>query len=405
MKLVSIVGDRSGIIKATHLSRELRDSIFSDKICETLIYAGVDIGNAGGVYGELEVPLPDYNIAVVHGDQGMQVALILKQVEEVLLKEKSDVVMVYGDSNSTLAGVLAASKLKISVARVDAGLRCYNKRVPEEVNRLIADKLSTLLFCHNEESIKNLEKDGIVDYGKGWSCGIEGDGLCESGDSVIKDAGKCEIEHFYLVENIGDLLFDSLDYYLKIAENRSRIFEKADLPDFGDAWGLTGYGLVCFSGDLNVIDRDEIISVMDAISECGKIYPLVFPLFADTERLLEEFQIDITNFGPGLNVIPSVSYYDMLILMQNASVVMSNLRDTQNEACFFTVPCVTLLDETEWPETVERGYNFLTGCDKDKIINGFKMALDLPPSIFKSSNLCDGKASINIITHLFNVFS
>lgn len=323
MKVAVIVGARPQFIKCAAVSRELR------KVAtEVLIHTGqhYDDNMSELFFRELEIPKPKYNLGVGSGPHGAQSGEMLKLIEEVLLKERPSYVVVYGDTNSTLAGALAAAKLHIPVAHVEAGLRSFNKRMPEEINRVVTDQISTLLLCPTETAVDNLRREGIR---KG----------------------------VYLV---GDVMCDAMQYSIETAERTSKILERLEVRP-------KEYLLATVHRAENT-DRPEnlekIVSAFDMLAKSGEI--VVFPAHPRTKKRLETLRrVD------GLRnplVIDPVSYLDMLVLGKHAKVVLTDSGGLQKEAYWFGVPCVTLRDETEWVETVEAGWNTLVGTDPDRIV-------------------------------------
>jgi UDP-N-acetylglucosamine 2-epimerase len=255
---------------------------------------------------------------------------MLERTEKVLLGRNPDLVMVYGDTNSTLAGALSAAKLNIPVAHVEAGLRSFNRRMPEEINRVITDRVSTWLFCPTETAVVNLNNEGIT---RG-------------------------------VHNVGDVMYDSFLFTIEAAKQRSVI-----LSDLGLKQGE--YCLATVHREENRKDTLKLRSLFDAFEEVSSPdCPFVIPLHPGTLELLQPY-ISENRLSPSVRIVPPVSYIDMIHLIAHARLILTDSGGIQKEAYFAQVPCVTLRNETEWVETVEAGWNRLVGSDKEAIINGF----------------------------------
>lgn len=323
MKVVSIVGARPQFIKLAPLSVELRKR----EIFEIILHTGqhYDDNMNKVFFEELEISEPDYNLGIGSGLHGEQTGRMLIGIEEVLLKEKPNLVIVYGDTNSTLAGSLAASKLHIPLAHVEAGLRSFNKKMPEEINRIVADHLSDILFCPTETAIENLKKEGID-------------------------------KNVYLV---GDLMFDALMHFEKISQLKSKILEKLNLTP-------KSYLLLTIHRAENTDNRERLENIFESLREIDKV--IVFPVHPRTRDRLEKYGL-FSLLGKNIEVIDPVGYLDMLMLEKNAYAIVTDSGGVQKEAFWLKVPCITLRDETEWVETVDLGWNTLVGADRDKIFN------------------------------------
>lgn len=348
MKVLTVVGARPQFIKAAAVSRELRKD---NK--EILVHTGqhYDQNMSDVFFKELDIPEPDYNLGIGSASHGKQTGEMLIKIEEVIKKEKPDVVMVYGDTNSTLAGALASSKLLIPVIHVESGLRSYNKAMPEEQNRVLTDHLSTLLFCPTETAVKNLEFEGITDG----------------------------------VKNVGDVMYDAVLYNIKLAEEGSNIIERL---------GLTpkGYILATIHRAENTNHKERLKEIVEAINESKE--KIVLPLHPRTRGFLNSYNL---KFGDNVKVIEPVGYLDMLMLEKNARMILTDSGGVQKEAYFLEIPCITIRDETEWVETVEKGWNNLVGANKNlilKSIQSFKPE-GKPELVFG-----DGKAGRKICNYI-----
>ncbi|MDD4496915.1 MAG: UDP-N-acetylglucosamine 2-epimerase (non-hydrolyzing), partial [Methanosarcinaceae archaeon] len=312
MKIVTIVGARPQFIKCAPLSRELRRN--HDEI---LVHTGqhYDIEMSDVFFEELDIPKPDYNLGIGSGPQGVQTGKMLMEIEKVLIKEDPELVLVYGDTNSTLAGVLAAVKLHIKVAHVEAGLRSFDRRMPEEINRIMADHASDLLFCPTRTAVNNLRNEGVND-------GV------------------------YLV---GDIMLDALEYNKKLAFKRSTILEKLGLKD-------GGYLVATVHRPANTDNRLNLENIMDAF--CSVAERIVFPVHPRTEKLLREYGIwEVLNENENLIITKPLSYLDMVRLMAGSRKILTDSGGIQKEAYFLKVPCITLRENTEWVETIEERKN------------------------------------------------
>jgi len=328
MKIVSIVGARPNFIKLAPVSKELRKE-FNEIIIHTGQHYDYEMNKL--FFDELGIPEPDYHLGVGSGSHGYQTGEMLKRTEEVLTKEKPDMVLVFGDTNSTLAGALAAVKLHINVAHVEAGLRSYDKKMPEEINRVLTDHCSDLLFCPTETAVKNLKNEGIA---KG----------------------------VYLT---GDVMVDALQENIKIAEKKSKILDELNLnPE--------EYYLATVHRAENTDDFSRLKSIVDAFCE---IRHIVFPCHPRTEKCLKEYGL-WNKLKNKIKVIKPVGYLDMLMLEKNARKILTDSGGVQKEAYIFKVPCITLRENTEWVETVEDGWNVLVGAESEKIVG---MANDFEP--------------------------
>jgi UDP-N-acetylglucosamine 2-epimerase (non-hydrolysing) len=356
MKVATIIGARPQFIKMALVSRELRKH-FNEVIIHTGQHYDYEMDKI--FFEQLNIPSPDYYLGVGSGTHGYQTGEMLKKVEKVLLKEKPDLVLVYGDTNSTLAGALAAAKLHIKVGHVEAGLRSFDRRMPEEINRIITDHISDLLFAPTETAVKNLYNEGIQG-------GV------------------------YLT---GDVMYDVLLYYIKIAEKKSQIL---------DTLGLKSREYI-----LTTIHRDEnrneksLKEIFNAFLESGEL--IVFPVHPGTLKVLKTCGIynDLEKSNKILLIEP-VGYLDMLVLEKNAKKIITDSGGVQKEAYFLKVPCVTLRDRTEWIETVEDGWNILAGAEKENILKAIREFE--PHDETYAYKFGDGKASEKIVKVIIEVY-
>jgi len=327
MKILTVVGARPQFIKAAAVSRVIRDQ-YTDQIREVIVHTGQhhDENMSKVFFDQLDIPRPDFNLEIAGGPHGQMTGRMLAAIEQVLLDEKPDWVLVYGDTNSTLAGALAAAKLHIPVAHVEAGLRSFNMRMPEELNRILSDRLSSLLFCPTETAVHNLQSEGIH---KG-------------------------------VHQVGDVMYDVALFYGNRAVSQSSILTTLNLNP-------SGFALATCHRAENTDDRRNLKQILLALSQIGsRFFPVVFPLHPRTRRKIEEFALE--NYLNNIIVCDPLSFLDMLALEKNAKVILTDSGGVQKEAYFYGVPCVTMRTETEWVETVQAGRNTLTGADGDAIV-------------------------------------
>ena len=339
MKIVTIVGVRPQFIKAAAVTRAIQEFGKKERrIQEILVHTGqhYDYLMDKVFFEELELPRPDYHLGVGSGSHGRQTGIMLERIETVLQKEKPMVMMVYGDTNSTLAGALAAAKLSIPVAHVEAGLRSYNQSMPEEINRLLTDHLSTLLFCPTDQALRNLLKEGIEDGRPRW------------------------------VKNVGDVMYDSILYYSKIAEKKSTILKDLGLRSPQSAIGNLQYYLATLHRAENTDDPRALKSILKALNEIGRNTPIILPLHPRTKKMMKVHHL-FSEFK-NIKFIEPVSYLNMLQLEKKAKAILTDSGGIQKEAYWLKVPCFTLREETEWVETVKSGWNVLVGTGMKRIV-------------------------------------
>jgi len=368
MKIITVVGARPQFIKAATVSRVIREfNKRKNRIQEVLVHTGqhYDYLMDKVFFEELELPRPDYHLGVGSGSHGRQTGVMLERIESVMQKEKPKAAMVYGDTNSTLAGALAAAKLRIPIAHVEAGLRSYNSAMPEEINRLLADHLSTLLFCPTNQAVRNLSKEGIKDGGA------------------------------RTVRNVGDVMYDSILYHSKIAEKKSRILHDLNLVD-------PQYYLATLHRAENTDDPKTLRSILRALNEIGKETRVVLPLHPRTEKVMKAHRL----FSKSKNIkfVGPVPYLDMLQLEKNAKAVLTDSGGVQKEAYWFGVPCFTLRDQTEWVETIKSGWNVLTGTSTQKIVKEVSHTEGRRRHLKGDGIFGNGKASQKIVQILVRYF-
>lgn len=323
MKIVYIVGARPQFIKHAPLSRELQKTTKG-----VLIHTGqhYDYNMNKVFFDELSIPEPDYNLGVGSGTHAYQTGEMLKGIEGILIEEKPDLLLVYGDTNSTLAGALAAAKLHVKVAHVEAGLRLYDKSIPEEINRVLTDYCSDYLFCPTHTAVDNLKQE-------------------------------CINKGVYLT---GDVMVDALNFNKKVAERLNIL----------DNLGLTRkqYLLVTVHRDFNTDDRNHLANIASALIKLGKSgNRIVFPAHPRTVKLLKTYKL-LDSLEKRITLIEPLGYLEFLKLLNHAGKVVTDSGGIQKEAYILKVPCITLMDSTPWTETVEDGWNILTGTDIEKII-------------------------------------
>ncbi len=343
MKVASIIGARPQFIKASPVSKAL-----SHKHDEIIIHTGqhYDYEMSAQFFKELEIPEPDYNLEVGSGTHGYQTGEILKGCEKVLLAEKPDIVLVYGDTNSTLAGALGAAKLHIPVAHVEAGLRSFNRSMPEEINRVVTDHISRLLFCPTDTAVENLKREGIT----------EG------------------------VHKVGDVMVDVL------LQNREKAAGNGILAEIG----MQGkeYFLATIHRASNTDNIERLKAILKAFEATEKT--IILPLHPRTKKAIEDSDIAIP---PNVRMIGPVGYIEFMCLMANSTKIMTDSGGIQKEAYILRKPCITLRDETEWVETVQDGWNVLVGADVERIVNAAK---EFEPAEEQHDHFGAGDASLQI---------
>lgn len=352
MKILTVIGARPQFIKAATVSNKIRNNNNS----EILVHTGQHYDNnmSDIFFNELGIPKPDYNLNIGSSNHGHQTGSMLIALEEIYQKENPDMVLVYGDTNSTLAGSLCASKLLIPVAHVEAGLRSFNKAMPEEQNRILTDHISDLLFTPTLTAVNNLKNENVT---KG-------------------------------VHNVGDVMYDAINLFKERAKEVSKITEKLDLEP-------NKYVLSTIHRAENTNSIERLTSILKALSNSGK--KIVLPLHPRTKKFIEEYNLHI---GNNIQIIDPVGYLDMISLQENSQKIVTDSGGVQKEAYFLKKPCITMRDETEWVETVENGWNVIVGSNTNKILD----ALDnFNPTGTPASAFGNGDSS-SIITNIITEY-
>ncbi|WP_136795765.1 non-hydrolyzing UDP-N-acetylglucosamine 2-epimerase [Desulfosediminicola ganghwensis] len=360
MNVVTIIGARPQFIKASVVNSEIRKRSENRDLGhnrEIIVHTGqhYDYNMSRVFFDELDIPEPHYHLEVGSGSHGSMTARMMSKIEEVLNVEHPDWVLVYGDTNSTLAGAIVAAKMHIPIAHVEAGLRSFNKRMPEELNRVLTDHMSEALFTPTEIATANLVREGIT-------------------EGVILT---------------GDVMFDAFLQFKEKAAARSRILDTLDLSS-------GSYCLATVHRQENTDDCRRLTNIFSALKELSYGgQQIVLPLHPRTRKALEQNNICIDD-NTGIRVIEAVGYLDMIHLEANAGLICTDSGGVQKEAYFAGVPCITLRDETEWVETVEAGANILAGAEKQAILNACTLArntnVTVQPGLYG-----DGDAAAKIV--------
>lgn len=407
LKIATIIGARPQFIKASAVSRAFAGS---PGTTEVLIHTGqhYDSNMSAVFFQELEIPAPQYNLGIGSGSHGEQTGRQLAAIEQVLLQEKPDWVLVYGDTNSTLAGALAAAKLHIPIAHVEAGLRSFNKAMPEEINRILTDHCSDLLFAPTTTAVENLRREGIPRILEPLSAGSEDPGYKSAPlEAVGRVPSRGRLPAFRVaaetpgiqgtqVHEVGDVMYDVALHYAEQARTKSTILADLHLTP-------KRFILATIHRAANTDDPQCLRVILEALQTCSETMPVVFPVHPRTRHKLETistFNFQLSNF-PQLRLVDPVGYLDMVTLEKNAAVIATDSGGVQKEAFFYGVPCVTLRAETEWVELLETGWNRLCPPTSAEAIRDTILAAigtrgnDLKP-------YGDGKASEKIATVLAN---
>lgn len=340
-KIITIIGARPQFIKAATISRAL---LKRGGAREIIAHTGqhFDKNMSDVFFSEMDIPAPDYHLEINSLSHGAMTGRMLESIETVLLKEKPDMVLVYGDTNSTLAGALAAKKLHIKVVHVEAGLRSFNMNMPEEVNRVLTDRISDILFCPTDGAVKNLMREGFEQI----NC---------------------------MIKQTGDVMYDAALYYGAKSSERSTIIKHQNLTP-----GKYIVGTV--HRQENTDDMDNLKSIITALNTINQEMQVILPLHPRTRKILSNSPIQ-----PEFKIIEPVGYFDMVELLKNSAMVITDSGGMQKEAYFFNKYCITLREETEWTELVNEGYNFLSGSNTSRILSFFK-------TIRTNNQIVSGKA-------------
>lgn len=357
IKIITIIGARPQFIKAAAVSRAFKSH---PEINEIIVHTGqhFDKNMSDVFFDEMEIPKPAYNLQINGLNHGAMTGQMLEGIEKIILSEKPDFVMVYGDTNSTIAGALAAKKLHYNVIHVEAGLRSFNMAMPEEINRILTDRISDLLFCPTDAAIQNLNNEGFNSF-------------------------KC------IIYKTGDVMEDAARFYASIAHEKSSVLKELSLDK-------NQFVLATVHRAENTDNIDNLKEIIRSLNQIAKEMDLVVPIHPRTKKIIEQHGLE-TSF----KITNPLGYFDMINLLQHCRMVITDSGGLQKEAFFFRKYCITIREQTEWIELIDNGYNFLAGTNCDKIIDLFnKLKMQKYPDV---KNLYgNGEASKNICKIILN---
>lgn len=355
MKILTVIGARPQIIKAAALSRAINNG-FSDRIEEKILHTGqhYDANMSAVFFDEMGIPRPHFNLNTGSGKHGVQTAKMIAGIEEVLENETFDAIVLYGDTNSTIAGAVAASKLHLPIVHIEAGLRSFNMAMPEEINRIVCDNLSTILFAPTQTAVDNLRREGFL-----------------SSKATFADGNRRHVFHS------GDIMYDNSLYFARIADEKTDILRRLGLED-------EEFVLATIHRDNNTDNPERLTAIAEALLEITERgYKIVLPLHPRTKKLLpqnlSEDDYRRISSNPDILIIPPVSFFEIIVLERHASLIMTDSGGLQKEAYFFRKPCLILRPETEWVEIVEQHAGIITDADKELIVRSFDEYIDTKP--------------------------
>jgi UDP-GlcNAc3NAcA epimerase len=375
VKLITVLGNRPQFIKAAQVSKHI---LKNSHIQETIIHTGqhYDKNMSEIFFDELCIPSPKYNLSIGSATHGKQTARMLEGIEDIILQEKPDALMVYGDTNSTLAGALAAGKLQVPVVHIEAGLRYYNKLIPEEPNRVFTDYLSSVLFCPTATAVENLKKEAIEEgvYNVG---DVMLDCILENKEIALKMIPYKEC--ISKLEPYSDIQFENINSIYKIQEMSYYLatIHRAENTD-------------CIEKLSTIIESFEALDL-----------PVLFLVHPRTINIIRKYLNNC--LYKNILFVKPVSYFQMIVLMSHANKILTDSGGIQKEAYFLKIPCVTLTDQTEWIETLDGGWNVLCQIDKNNIVNSV-LSTHTDLKVFENNYFGDGKATEKIIKVLETVF-
>lgn len=357
MKIITVIGARPQIIKAAALSRAIKQQ-YAERIHEVIVHTGqhYDDNMSQVFFNELGIPHPDYNLHVGSASHGIQTARMIEGIEKILIDEKPDCIVLYGDTNSTLAGAVAASKIHVPVVHIEAGLRSFNKSMPEEINRIVCDHCSTLLFSPTRAGFDNLAKEGFK---------IDNDG------PYTIDTPK--------VYHCGDIMYDNSLHFSTVADQKVDLLQRLE---------MTGkrYALATLHRDSNTDHKERLNDILDAYLDLSNDIDIILPLHPRTRKMIEQLvdqeKTSKLTQNSHIKLIEPVSFLEMIQLEKHAQLVMTDSGGVQKESYFFKKPCVILRPETEWVEIVETGAATLVDADRQNIVETSRHYLQHPPTSF-----------------------
>ena len=381
LKLITIIGARPQIIKAAAISRAIATN-FSTEIEELIVHTGqhYDENMSAVFFEELGIPTPHYNLNVGSASHGVQTAKMIEGIEGIIQKELPDGLIIYGDTNSTVAAALAAVKVMIPIFHIEAGLRSFNKAMPEEVNRILSDHISTVLFCPTETAITNLKKEGFS----------------------LDNKGKATLDHPHVVL-CGDIMFDNSLYFSDISASKSQLINDLGIKD-------KKFILVTIHRNANTDDSVRLTAIMRALLYIQNTtgYEIILPIHPRTAKLMEQ-QLSEEVYGmvtenKSFHIIPPAGFLDIIALEKNATLIITDSGGLQKEAYFFKKPCVILRPETEWVEIVSNGNALIADADEQKIVISSNALLTKTEYTYPPF-FGDGSAAVSIVGKIIETLS